>query len=130
MKPNAELAYKVLDHIDTDPKSWAQSMWYTETTCGTKACFAGWTVLLAGHEISPDPTEYMDYSAIDGDENALLGKVAISDLGLQGVTVKCRCTDRCRLRVDASQELFGASNSREDLGELVREIFGPRPEEK
>lgn len=34
-KPNAELAYAVLDQIDAHPETWDQGDW----DCGTTACF-------------------------------------------------------------------------------------------
>lgn len=42
--PNAELAYRVLDHIDAHPESWIQKTWW----CGSGGCFAGWTAELSG----------------------------------------------------------------------------------
>jgi hypothetical protein len=48
--PNAELAYKVLDHIDAHPQQWRQGWWFTELDCGTAACFAGWACVLSGYK--------------------------------------------------------------------------------
>ena len=38
--PNAELAYRVLDHIDANPQQWDQGRWIGQAECGTVACFA------------------------------------------------------------------------------------------
>jgi hypothetical protein len=46
-QPNAELAYRVLDHIDAHPQNWEQGRWIGQEECGTVACFAGWAVLLS-----------------------------------------------------------------------------------
>lgn len=130
-KPNAELAWRVLDHIDVDPESWNQGTWYRQTDCGTSACFAGWAVALAGHRIDvdsePDPDGAQYYAAIDGDRNITICGAAMLDLGLVGIQVPCRCGD-CGTTVGAADLLFDAVNDREALGALVAEIFGPRPE--
>lgn len=126
-KPNAELAYAVLDHIDANPKQWNQAEWWIQTDCGTAACFAGWAVALAGHKVASRET--YGYDAIDGDENTFISTVAARDLGL---TEECTCTEGCGRQVadDNAARLFYGSNTRKDLGGLVAEIFGPRPEDK
>src|SRR2546428_4205985 len=47
-----ELAYAVLDRIETHPEGHDQSDWVSfigdGQGCGTVACFAGWAVVLAG----------------------------------------------------------------------------------
>jgi hypothetical protein len=129
--PNAELAYKVLDHIDADPASWDQYTWFSAQPCGTVACFAGWTVMLSGHTITPaDPDSewFASWSAIDGDEDAMISEVAAKDLGIEGMPGRCPAgCHHCGFTESASKTLFEGTNSRERLGELVAEIFGPRP---
>lgn len=118
--PNAELAYRVLDHIDAHPEQWEQGKWIGQAECGTAACFAGWAVLLSGAE----PRFYMK-------------GCSTADVVFDG---------RARVAPDLAEELLGASrwveagdgesddidlfaqdNTREDLGRLVVQIFGPRP---
>ena len=107
--PNADLAYRVLDQIDAYPKSWDQGLWVGESPeCGTIACFAGWACLLS------DVSMRDEFVLIDGEEihveeaaESLLG-IGHEDLMEHG-------------------DLFCGLNSRERLGQLVAEIFGPRP---
>jgi hypothetical protein len=102
--PNAELAYKVLDHIDAHPESWDQGVWW----CGSSGCYAGWTVALSGEA----PTLDVD-----------IPQRAAQLLGFEDREEMDRITD------DAGEDnwLFYSENTREDLGRLVVEIFGPRP---
>lgn len=129
--PNAELAYRVLDHIDAHPDQHDQGRWFRKTACGTAGCFAGWTVALAGHRIEFD-TELdedgnQNYDTIDGSRDVSVSGVAVEDLGIAAATVKCRLCGDCGHRDRADDALFSGSNTREDLGRLVEEIFGPRP---
>lgn len=113
-KPNAELAYRVLDHIDAHPKLWDQGQWVAKAECGTAACFAGWACLLSGEEpASEDLLGIMLRSGMSIPDRAeeLLGASRFAYLG-----------------IDNEQDLFDENNTREDLGRLVVEIFGPRPE--
>lgn len=121
---NAELAYRVLDHIDAHPERHDQSDFVRSAVntpsitadrmpCGTTACFAGWTVLLSGHEIDLRrfmPRADVGDGLIEVDDVAarLLG---IGESGLDG----------------HAHRLFYEANSRKDLGRMVAEIFGPRP---
>lgn len=104
--PNAELAYKVLDHIDAHPESWVQDSWW----CGTGGCFAGWAVKLSGEDpgwvyVAERAAELLGFtSEYDIEERA------VAALGGRG---------RC--------DLFSASNTREDLDRIVAAVFGPRP---
>lgn len=130
--PNAELAYAVLDHIDAHPEQHDQSRWFQKTTCGTTGCFAGWAVVLAGHHVEFDPEPYRDgiqrYDTIDGDRMRTVQWVAEEDLRIAGLEVPCQTCPDCGYLDDATEALFCANNTREDLGRLVEQIFGPRPE--
>lgn len=112
-KPNAELAYRVLDHIDGHPEEWDQVTWF----CGTSACFAGHSLLLSGCQLERT-----------GVNRAL---VASGPERLVGVEVEYAAYDVLGVDPDQGEHddwLFDPDNDREKLGRLVAEIFGPRPE--
>lgn len=114
IKPNAELAYRVLDHIDADPDSWNQRRW----ACGSAACFGGWAIQLgAGATI-----EYLHSAEVTSGPAEMIGmaaeEAANKVLGLDSGWVG---------DVDTSEWLYDPDHTREDLGRLVAEIFGPRP---
>lgn len=112
-KPNAELAYRILDRIDADPRSWRQDVW----DCGTAACFAGWAVRLSGGTSSDDlvtegPAELVGRA---------VGAAAHTVLGIDEDTA-WSLFDR-----GTGDWLFSPDLDREGLGRTVAEIFGPRP---
>jgi hypothetical protein len=111
--PNAELAYRVLDRIDAEPYRWIQGDWATETDCGTAYCFAGWAVVLAGREPVWD---YGECSYVADDRGVDEGTQFIGDAAREA------------LGVEDTGSLFDGFNTREDLGRIVAEIFGPRPD--
>jgi hypothetical protein len=120
--PNAELAYRVLDHIDAHPEQWNQGRWIGKTECGTVGCFAGWAVVLSGAEPVID---YGDETGEYGASAELDGKAdLISDMAERLLRAN-RWFDEGG---EDEQDLFSEWNTREDLGRLVAEIFGPRPE--
>lgn len=114
MKPNAELAYKVLDHIDADPKSWDQGLWVRKTDCGTVACFAGWAVLLSGATV-----EEFDGEITDGPAELIGLDVPTAADRLLGISPNTL--------PEGSIDPYDGLLRRGDLGEIVAEIFGPRP---
>lgn len=117
--PNAELAYRVLDHIDAHPESWNQGTW----DCGTAACFAGWAVRLSGGVADTDENSDTDGTVIEGPSHLVgltIQDAAIEVLGDGGWTPST-------VDVGEADWLFSAANDRADLGRLVAEIFGPRP---
>jgi hypothetical protein len=125
-KPNAELAYLVLDHIDAHPEQWNQGRWIGKAECSTVGCFAGWAVILSGAE-----------PALDGGYRGPDGYVFTPEAIFGGeswpVSVLAEKLLRAGRFVDLSPEederdLFHEFNTREDLGNLVAEIFGPRPD--
>lgn len=128
MKPNAELAYRVLDHIDAHPEQWDQSHWWSDRaeiwpggaavpTCGTSGCFAGWAVHLSGEQVQRG---YVNGEAVWNRAAQLLGFGGENHMDGYAITQ----ADNPSLNTS----LFCGSNTRDDLGRLVAEIFGPRPE--
>jgi len=110
--PNAQLAYRVLDQIDAHPELWDQGVWIIRKNgdCGTAGCFAGWACLLSG--ASP---------YFDGD------RPVTAYVMQDGVMARVEHLAEDLLGIDDGGELFDTANTREDLGRLVAEIFGPRP---
>lgn len=111
--PNAELAYRVLDHIDADPETWNQEWWFTVTECGTAACFAGWACTLSGDR--PDIGKRGLYFSTVFTAHGLYADVAARACDLLGITA------------EDADDLFDPRNTREDLDRLVEKFFGPRP---
>ncbi len=121
--PNAARAYKVLDHIHAHPGSHDQgqfleiaglSIRYDEdapyldagevaTSCGTTACFAGWSALLAGHR---------------------LNRYATAENGRHAQAIAMRW-----LEIDDEQAelLFFEAQDMETLVATIHDVFGPRP---
>lgn len=120
--PNAELAYRVLDHIDAHPEQWNQGVYIGSKECGTAACFAGWAVLLSGAR----PRFYAaDVSTADVVVDGLVRVVPELAQELLRASRWVEAGDG----VSDDLDLFDQDNTREDLGRLVVEIFGPRPGE-
>ncbi len=118
-KPNAELAYAVLDHIDAHPESWNQGKWW----CGTGGCFAGWACALSGE------------NPVHADYSWLAGGIHVSDraaelLGFDDEEQMWNATYEALGEPDDEDMigLFHGANTRADLGRIVEALFGPRPE--
>lgn len=124
VKPNAELAYKVLDHIDAHPDQWDQDVWWTDqhyAGCGSAGCFAGWAVVLSGGRIEFDGFN----SIITG--LAELDGAHVSDAAAQLLNADPYTADPDGGRDGCDLYLFSGGNDRTDLGRAVELIFGPRP---
>lgn len=121
--PNAARAYAVLDRIDADPDSHDQGWWFMRSECGTTACFAGLTCIIAGDQ--PDFDVDGDSSPEDG--WTYTGALKTVDGGESSASVRAR--DLLGIDYLQGKRLFYGSNTREQLGDLVAEIFGPRPGE-
>jgi hypothetical protein len=85
------------------------------TNCGTSFCFAGWGLVLTDHILRDYEVDGLRYMQLDDSREAVSGDVSSAAARELGVT-----------HWDA-EDLFGADNTREELGECVAEIFGPRP---
>lgn len=121
LKPNAELAYAVLDQIDAHPEAWDQGTWW----CETGGCFAGWACSLSGAEMKrfPAGSPCPETVVTGGLTEELNGRpVAWAAARLLGIDWRAAGWDEAE-----DVELFEAGNSREDLGAYVTEMFGPRP---
>jgi len=107
--PNAVLAYETLDYIEANPKEWNQDVWF----CGTAACFAGRATLLHGDKRAPG------LDAVD---------VIPTEDQRRRVYVRTRARQLLGINHSDADDLFDPFNGLEDLRELVKEIFGPRPD--
>jgi hypothetical protein len=112
-KPNAELAYQVLDQIDAEPERWYQGSWVRG--CGTSYCFAGWALALTDHTLRDYEADGCRRMELDGQTETY------SD------TVSLAAAHELGLNHWVAEGLFEPDHTREDLGRLVTEIFGPRP---
>lgn len=110
--PDTARAYQVLDHILAHPEQHDQGIWMNE--CGTVACLAGWTCLLAGDQPVCRPL-WTDYMAVRVGDTHRLRKIRGRAKELLGID---------DLQADY---LFDASNSIDDLIEEIEKIFGKRP---
>lgn len=115
--PNAELAYKVLDHIDAHPEQWRQDLYIGKAECGTVACFAGWTCLLSGYQPLFPYASAFSTSELEGQRDSVSERAQ----DLLGIS---RWINE---GFDDESDLFDQYNTREMLGEMVAEVFGPRP---
>jgi hypothetical protein len=119
--PNAALAYQVLDLIKAHPKNFDMGVWtnrmspiqfadlaVSEPSCGTQACFAGWTVAIKGYRLDGGGRVF--------DES---GKVVSTEISRFAGDL---------LNLDAYEvdELFYVDD--EEIEDAVRKIFGPRPD--
>jgi hypothetical protein len=110
--PNAELAYKILDHIDAHPESWDQGSW----DCGTTACFAGWALRLSGVKVTTGT-----HIVVDGPAELLGKELPDAADALLGISVDL-------LNEHGYCDPYDGLLPRDELGEIVAEIFGPRPD--
>lgn len=118
--PNAELAYKVLDLTKAHPTHFDMGEWSSglvdlaaltaEPSCGTTACFAGWTVAQAGYRVHISGHIYRAEDAV----YIVTSEIDRFAADLLGITE------------EQAEELFFVADDRID--EAVAEIFGPRPD--
>jgi hypothetical protein len=113
-RPNTELAWRVMDHIDAHPGQWDQGLWIGESGCGTVACFAGWTVMLSGFEV-------------DSDSEGVIAPQHPEWRGLHVSTVAEELLGLDDEVLAAKGDVFCGLLTRAELGDRVAEIFGPRP---
>lgn len=119
--PNAALAYQVLDLARASGDSFEMSSWawsldgepvglddLTKHDCGTTACLAGWTAAVMGYKVDSAARVF------DSDGNEVSQEADLFAAGILGIDA------------DQAGRLFYSSDSQ--VGRLVAEIFGPRPD--
>ena len=108
---NTALAARVMAHVEhlaadpTGPDRWSQNVWGVETDCGTLACFAGWTVMLA------DGPEGFDEAARTG-------------------TIPPRACELLGVEYNGAEEallFFDTAVDPDRLRETVESVFGKLP---
>lgn len=120
-RPNATLAYEILDLIKANPGHLDMNDWVksrrrevitlaTVTECGTTACFAGWTVLAAGDALDVYWSRAFSRSGLRP------GHRMISD----------RAQELLGLTDEDARDLFLETDDA-DLELRICEIFGPDP---
>jgi hypothetical protein len=116
--PNAELAYRVLDHIDAHPELWNQRVYIGRYDGVTVACFAGRAALLSGAEpVYADDSCKRTVTVWAAGKLWCIWEYAVELLGISRIDVD----------PDGDGDLFEPLNTRADLGRLVTQVFGPRP---
>lgn len=112
--PNTELLQRTLAHIEAHPDQWDQTMWATKTECGTAYCFAGWTVAIA----RPDAVPVFEDDCFSTCEVSVDGaRVYIDELAIKLLGLSAGDAD----------ELFHASNTIEELREMVADLTAATP---
>lgn len=114
--PDAARAYATLDFIVKHRDLWNQAEWLWKSECGTRACFAGWTSLMAGDEPEASLLARNRYS---------LTEIRTTDGRL--MPVGDRAQELLRITDREAHRLFSGGNRLADLINGVHAIFGPRP---
>jgi hypothetical protein len=112
MTLDADLLDKTLHHIETldafeghvDDR-WVQQWWISPNVCGTSACFAGWTCVLAGDTLD---AATCDAIAPDGTRRFIPDR-ARELLGID-------------LDTEPAEYLFAASNDLDDIRRIVGQL--------
>lgn len=88
MSRDYELIKRLADYIEAHPEEHDQSVWGYRNACGTTACAAGHTVILAGHtpkwDDDLDGREGFWMMGVEGFGCSDVGDVAQDLLGLSG----------------------------------------------
>lgn len=110
---NVPLLQKTMDHIEAHPEEWDQANWF----CGTKACFAGHAVLLAGAQKVDDPNLAACGFLVpyDGEPVIILSGAPMTGVGT-------RAKQLLGLTEDESGALFRGGNTMDDLRARVAEL--------
>jgi hypothetical protein len=61
--PNADELNATMAVIKANPHLWDQDDYFTETECGTAACFDGWTLLRHGYDLHRLGSQRIEYLA-------------------------------------------------------------------
>lgn len=112
MMINVPRLRKELEFVTAHPQEWEQACWIGETSCGTVACLAGWTVLHAGYELHQENHSFV---LVSDDDPAGRRAVGRHDDGTVVVSVRDVARELLRLDDREADRLFHPLN---DLREL------------
>jgi len=113
---NVELLERTMTQIRDHPELHQQDFWFTETDCGTAACFAGWACLLSGMRQCSNDTS-VSSSAVE------------TPYGVDAVSQAAR--KLLGLTEEQSRVLFGPGNTESILEAMVKDLVNTgdlRPE--
>lgn len=135
---NVELLKRTLQHIEDHPENWNQGLWITlpeerePGRCGTAYCFAGWTVMLSGHEIDADG--YVPFETLPDEVRARIDPFDVgqhSDADFVGNRTSVGVAEAAAALLDIEDfwrapgpHLFDGSNDLEDLRQHVAGLCG------
>jgi len=115
---NVPLLRKVLEKITAHPEEWDQADWArTDSECGTAFCLAGHTALEAGHQVKWQPCRSME------EDFCPCGQMFATTV-TTGETISQVARRELGLSDQASQALFGATNSLDELWSLASLFSG------
>lgn len=129
--PDAARAYRVLDYIEAHPERHDQADFINlgaipyaladkntflgeaviADSCGTTACYAGWTVLLDGQRVNRHGRVLDD----------------VPGVALRSADIEWRAIQLLDINTRQADDLFYAAQNLDELRDAVADIFGPRP---
>lgn len=115
--PDAELARKVLEHIEANPGQWNQAYWAQRTECGTAYCFAG-HVVSAAH-----PGAVFEFGDEDSYRRTEANRVSLS--GAKHRLIMYVAQETLGLNQYSAEVLFAPSNALEHLRDYVAQLERP-----
>lgn len=140
-----ELACNSYQIIKLDPQTWKQNNWRSNevscamtsdgeeqrTRCGTKLCWGGHVVVLAGGKfITNDPESYYFDRLIAEhfDHEDFIEKQAFFDTTIRSVDVSERLQALLKVSEEALEPIVNGENNLEDIRRSIIDILGVDPE--
>jgi hypothetical protein len=107
---NIKLLRDTLEYVRSHPEKWNQLNWAYKDDCGTKYCFAGTAVHLAGYKFQWERGNNIDKDRLVGSR--------ISG----GELIREKAQTLFDISFDQSEDLFNAENSIFDIERLINQI--------
>lgn len=139
--PPLELAWAALRHIKEHPEGWEQELWGIQSPCGSKFCFAGHVVRLAGYKLLAAELYRFDdgpsLELVDVDQvprDLLVGcdvrapHSQANPLDVRTVHTKGLAMNLLGLDQWQAGQLFGSRNGMGGLRAYVEEYLGAEPD--
>jgi hypothetical protein len=97
---NIELIDRIIAHLTEHPEEHNQKIWGRRDECGTRACVAGWAIILSGHDLWKVKTsnlvnrryEVLSFHGLNNSPSIVAGKL----LGLSRDQQNCLFLDATR----------------------------------